>query len=505
MDLCRRTALCLSLALWLAGPAAQGQPPPSGEAASPAAEAPLAGYTDGGFFLRSPGGNFVLYPGGRLNVDGFLFPNRGEPPTGPPPGGPPPSAISPDSPADQRPRHQIVLRRARAELGGTLFKRFDFFLSGEFAQDPNPLFAQQAMIVDLWVNANFTPWANVMAGQFDAPFSLENRTPDKFLDFMERSLAVRALGAPTNKESGLMVWGLAPSRFLHYTVGLFNGDGPNVRNVDSRFDLIGRATFSPLALLPGVQQSRWLQDLWLGGSFWWGQRAAAPYPMVPLTTQGGVTLMPPLFSLGGQTYNLGPNGEVLKWALELNAPVGPFGLRFELVRIEQEDLSLYDKPPTTWDRAPLGHVRRSGTSFYLQAWYWILGDPYLLPPPGLQVPRRWTGYKEEGQWKLGLYLSAKYERLLLSVTDLDEGPVELEAKRAVLGHLSVDSGELGVNLWLARQLRLTVNYIVNYLDGDMRLIQGGVKFPAILPLVQPTYTFYRTAQHELLLRAAVAL
>src|SRR5690242_6673293 len=72
---------------------------------------PLAGYTDGSFFLRSAGNNFVLYPNGRMQIDGYFFPNRGDPPSGPPPGGPPPSSVIPDSPADQRPRHTIFLRR----------------------------------------------------------------------------------------------------------------------------------------------------------------------------------------------------------------------------------------------------------------------------------------------------------------------------------------------------------------------------------------------------------
>lgn len=480
-------------------------------AAQPAAAesdrgAPLAGYTEGGFFLRSSGNNFVLFPNGRLNVDGFFFPSRGEALVGPPPGGPPPAGITPDSPLDQRPRNTIFIRRARAELAGTLLKHFDWYISGEFATDPNQIFFQSAAVSDVWVNVNYTPWINVMAGQYDAPFSLEGRTADKFIDFMERSLAVRGIGAPTNKELGVMAWGLSPNKFLHYTLGVFNGDGPNARNVDSRFDIIGRATLSPLAFLPAARETRWLQEIWVGGSVWWGQRAEAPYPMQPLSTQGGVTLMPPLFALGGTSFNLGNDGDLLKWGVELNAPVGPFGLRFELVRLEREGLGLYDKAPTVYDRKPLGHVSRSATAFYVQAWYWILGDYRILPTAGQQVPRRWTGYKpDSGPWKLGLFVTAKYERLVLSVSDLDDGKVPLPAKDQVLGGMTVDTGELGLNLWLTRHLRFSANYIVNWVDGDMKLIQGGTRFPPNGPLIQPTYTPYQSADHELLFRAAVGL
>ena len=59
---------------------------------------------------------------------------------------------------------------------------------------------------------------------------------------------------------------------------------------------------------------------------------------------------------------------------------------------------------------------RQATAFYVQAWYWILGDYRILPTAGLQVPKRWQGYKPEtGPWKLGLYVSAKYERLMVSM------------------------------------------------------------------------------------------
>jgi hypothetical protein len=444
-------------------------------------------------------------------VDGVFFLNRGDPPSGPPPGGAPGTVVSPDSPPDQRPRHSIFIRRARAELGGTIAKHFDFYVSGEFATDP--IFFQYASFVDVWLNINYTPWANIMVGQYDAPFSLENRTPDKFIDFMERSLAVRALGAPTNKELGAMIWGQAPGKHFQYTVGVFNGDGGQVRNVDSRFDIIGRATFSPLAFLPGAKTTRWMTDIWIGGSVWWGQRAAPLYPVLPVTTQAGVTLMPPLFAVGSTTYNLGDDGDLLKWAVEVNAPVGPFGLRFELVRLQQGlggqgGVALYDKPPTPAgaDRVPIAHYGRSGTAFYVQAWYWILGDYRMLPSPGTQVPKRWQGYKAETDtFKVGLYLTAKYERLQLSIEDTGQSAGVPDVNKAIVGGLTVDSAEAAVNLWVSKHVRFSVNYIMNYLDGDMRLIQGGYKFPQNGPLIQPTTTFYRTPEHELLLRAAVGL
>ena len=90
-----------------------------------------------------------------------------------------------------------------------------------------------------------TPWANIQIGQFDAPFTLENRTVDKYIDFMERSITVRSFAVPMNKEIGVMLHGMAPQKYLRYELGIFNGDGGNVRNPDNHFDVIGRAYFAP--------------------------------------------------------------------------------------------------------------------------------------------------------------------------------------------------------------------------------------------------------------------
>jgi hypothetical protein len=473
-------------------------------------DAPLAGYTNGTPFIRSRDNNFVLFPNGRLNVDGFFFPNRGDPPG---------SGTAPDGVSDQRPRDTVFIRRARAELNGTLIKRFDFMIAGEFAT--LPLGAQSATISDAFINANFTPWANIQAGQFDAPFTLENRIVDKYLDFMERSITVRAFGIPTNKEIGLMVHGLAPSRFFHYEVGIFNGDGMNVRNPDNHFDVMARSYLAPLSLLPRASTTRWLREIWIGGSFWWGTRKDVPYDAPALTTQGGVTLLPAQFG-GAPTMNLCntgcrfvPNGELLKWAIELNVPVGKFGFRFELVHDDHEGLGVYRATDTSavekllpLGRVLAGNVDRTGTSFYMQAWYWILGGPEILPTPGQEIPPRWQGYRKgKESFPIGLYVSARYERLVLRQDESDPTPSLQDVQRVGLGSMSVDSFGLALSLWWSRHFRFSTNYLINYLDGDMPLVQGNIRIPvpATANTPQPTIPYYRTAEHELLFRAAIAL
>jgi len=462
-------------------------------------DAPLAGYNNGAMFLRSRDSNFVFYPNGRLNIDAFFFPNRGDVQPG----------VTQDGVNDQRPRDTIFIRRARAEFNGTVLKHFDYMLAGEFASIP--ILFQSAQVSDVFININYTPWANIQIGQFDAPFTLENRTVDKYIDFMERSITVRSFAVPMNKEIGVMVHGMAPQKYLRYELGIFNGDGGNVRNPDNHFDLMGRAYFAPLALLPRASATRWLSEIWVGGSIWYGQRVDVPYDAFPpLSSNGGVTFVPPVFGNGNR---LVPNGQIFKWALEVNVPIGPIGWRFEMVRSERDGIGIY--APHAADAAnsvPLNrtlsaNINRRGTSFYLQMWYWILGSPTILPTPGQELPQRWAGYRKGKEpFPIGLYVSARYERMFVEHDELpQEGLMLSEEQRAILGHVSVDSFGAAVNLWLTRHVRFSANYFVNYLDGNMPVIQGSVRFPPAGALMQPTYPFYRTAEHELLFRAALAL
>lgn len=78
---------------------------------------------------------------------------------------------------------------------------------------------------------------------------MDNVTSSRWLDFMERSLLVRTVAAPYNKDLGLTFWGatkegVAP---LEFQAGVYGGDGMNRPNVDSSFDAMGRVVLRPFA------------------------------------------------------------------------------------------------------------------------------------------------------------------------------------------------------------------------------------------------------------------
>ncbi len=79
---------------------------------------PLAGFSDGNAFLRSPDNDFILFPNGRLQVDSYLFRYSG------------------DKDKAKIPNNTFLLRRARLELGGWMGPFVYFWLAGDFALGP---------------------------------------------------------------------------------------------------------------------------------------------------------------------------------------------------------------------------------------------------------------------------------------------------------------------------------------------------------------------------------
>jgi len=141
-------------------------PPPPPEAppaavtpaapAVPLAEQPLAGFSDGTAFLRSPDNAFILFPNGRLQVDGYAYKT---------------------DIASGVPKHSFLLRRARLEVGGWIDNLVFFSIAGDFAVGA-PAGAAPTAQTNLATTDNYVaiaPWSNLVilqVGQYDAPFTL---------------------------------------------------------------------------------------------------------------------------------------------------------------------------------------------------------------------------------------------------------------------------------------------------------------------------------------------
>jgi hypothetical protein len=411
-------------------------------------------------FIRTAGGEVVLMPTARLQVDAAFFPR-------------------------QTPKSGAYLRRARVGLSGWLARVFYFDLSidmtplppegsGEVA--PSALSPSDAIIAFAPPGDRFI----LQAGQFDAPFTLENRTSDAYTPFIERSMAVRSLGVPRNKEIGVMAHGILGGLF-YYSAGLFNGEGSEYRNLDNQPDTIGRLVVFPLGP----------RSVSIGGSGWYGRHVqGAKFPIQ--ATPGGLQFLQPRWSNGQAmpiTLEMREQGPVMAFAGELSLPIARrFGLRAEAVFKRQD---LVEAEVSTAPNGPvvtMGNASLQGIAGYGEMWVWLAGDDRLLPVPGLQLPIRPERRPrfEDRPFDPGLMFVLRGELLKEDIT----------SNLSTLGNPNrattrVISGTAGLNYWRGRLVRFSLNYTGNYWSGTSEVVKARAAEGKL--------------EHEVLLRFALSL
>lgn len=121
------------------------------------------------------------------------------------------------------------IRRAYLGAKGTFLKYYDFEVTADFASQTNSSHLDVA-----YLNAKWWKQAQFQFGQFKMPFSLEERTSSRFIDFQERSFVNNSSLVP-GKERGVMVHG-TPFTGINYALAFSNGQGKNVNEVDIRED-----------------------------------------------------------------------------------------------------------------------------------------------------------------------------------------------------------------------------------------------------------------------------
>ena len=160
----------------------------------------------------------------------------------------------------------FFVKRARVDFQGDISPKIDYRLQLEFASPK---------IVDIYLRYKPLEALNVQVGQFKVPFSIENThyVPLKY-EFIEYSMAVcRLMGFTdvcgvnaTGRDLGAQLYGGLIDRdgysILNYNIGVFNGEGLNVRDKNKSKDIVARLTLKPAA---GLQ---------LAGSYYWGEYGA---------------------------------------------------------------------------------------------------------------------------------------------------------------------------------------------------------------------------------------
>jgi phosphate-selective porin OprO/OprP len=178
------------------------------EAAAKKKVTPVVVAGDKGFGIKSADGDFEFKLRGLLQADHRYFLNH----------------------EDSTGEDEFLLRRVRPTFEGTVFGKYDFRFTPDFAPSA-------ANVQDAYINARFTPWFKVQAGKFKVPVSLERLQAGSDLRFVERSYVANAL--LPNRDLGVQIHGDVLDGKLSYAAGVFNGvadGGSNSGNNDNNVD-----------------------------------------------------------------------------------------------------------------------------------------------------------------------------------------------------------------------------------------------------------------------------
>ena len=172
--------------------------------------------TDGGFVIRSNDGNFSIRFGADLQIDNRTFLDGSS------------SSLT----------DQILLRRVRPTISGTVYKYIDFYIRPDFGQG-------SVILYDAYLQFNYFSRANLRVGKFKPPVGLERLQSDDDTSFIERALPT--LLAPS-RDIGYQVAGDLVKRRASFQVGVFNGvpdNGLSDASPSSHRDYAARIFLTP--------------------------------------------------------------------------------------------------------------------------------------------------------------------------------------------------------------------------------------------------------------------
>jgi phosphate-selective porin OprO and OprP len=195
-------------------------------------EVPLtAGFNGSHFYIASKDKAFQLEFGGRLHLDYRAYSDERK---------------AADESERATPPNSFLLRRARFEVEGTLFKDeenpskdlyFQFKVQADFAD------AESTLLRDGYLDIHVRDEVQVMAGQFKAPFSQEELQSSKYMNFVERSSLNNLV---PSRSPGVMVYGQTPKSIFQYAFSLQNDRGElGLNDAGTGPDVFGRVRFEP--------------------------------------------------------------------------------------------------------------------------------------------------------------------------------------------------------------------------------------------------------------------
>ena len=267
-------------------------------------------------------------------------------------------------------KDRFRLRRARINLTGDFAEQFEFKIEGDFENSDGISSNRTAFSgTDIFVNWHAIPEANIKAGQWKAPFGLEQITPDQLLLTIERSLPTGAI--TPERQIGVQIRGKPFTNFwpqekdlLTYYAGIFNGNGRNTTvNDNNNFMYVGRLELLPFKGKLFAQNS----SLKLGADILNSRDDAGTNISQTLTLKVNADGSLSPFTLPGAD-------ERTAWSLDAWLNIGPFDLIGEYFQEDVDGRTVAGVAPKFADFEPSG---------------WYVQGSYFLIPKKLQAVVKW--------------------------------------------------------------------------------------------------------------------
>ena len=167
---------------------------------------------------------------------------------------------------DETHNNTFKMQRVRVSVDGNIGKKVTYKVQGDLVSSP--------VLMDAYVKFSICPQFSVQAGQFKLPFTMETAMHPMDLEIFDYGESVKRLVGysdvcgfgKSGRDIGIMFSGdlfrIEDKNFslLNYSIGIFNGSGPNVIDNDKKKDVVGRIKFHP-----------WLKNLTLTASGYYGK------------------------------------------------------------------------------------------------------------------------------------------------------------------------------------------------------------------------------------------
>ncbi|MBI4380341.1 MAG: hypothetical protein HY574_04030 [candidate division NC10 bacterium] len=316
------------------------------------------------------------------------------------------------------------VRRARIGVDATLFKYFDIKVEGDFGEST-------AQLTDGYIDIHYWPELRARAGQFKVPFSFEELTSSRVMDFVERSLVNNLV--PT-RDVGAMLHGKLLGGMVEYGAGVFNGRGQNAAETNDSKDIAGRILVEPFKA-SGISP---LKKFHVAGHFTWGDQDSSQ--SLQGRTDGKFVFFP----------RVNTRGDRLRYGFETVYAYGPFGLYGEYVQSEEERKGI-GAGGTDLDDL-------TGRGWYVAGTVFVTGEEKVHGKAPKVIPAN----PRTGNYG-ALELVARYAQLDFNSDGALPSP----------GGNRADALTVGFNWYLSPNVRLMSNWVQNWFENDnMTPIRG---------------------------------